>query len=205
MKSTENEAVRISGNMARGVMSALETFVKVMSKKEFKNATLKEASKQMSEFVEGIAYDNIEDFYSAQVEQGINQFDSFGANFEENEMSLFNQLAKQYGLKYAYERKPDNIQDLLQKDNLSESEQMTLHMWTKVINDQRREVSEDFKITFACRDIPKVESIVKEILKHPNVNLDERTYRAQERRRNYEADQSVHRDRSAEMPDYGSR
>ena len=86
MKSTENEAVRISGNMTRGVMSALETFVKVMSKKEFRNATLKEASKQMSEFVEGIAYDNIEDFYSAQVEQGINQFDSFGANFEENEM-----------------------------------------------------------------------------------------------------------------------
>lgn len=205
MKSTENDAVRISGNMARGVMSALETFITVMAKKEFKNSTLKEASKQLNEFVEGIAYDNIEDFYRAQVAEGINEFDSFGAKFEENEMARFNQLAKQYGLKYAYERKPDNIKELLSKDNLNESEQMILHMWTKVVNGKRKEITDDFKITFACRDIPKVESIVREIKNYPNMSLDERTQRAQERRRDYEAQQSLNRDRSAEMPEYGER
>lgn len=196
MKSVENEAVRIGGQMGKGALDALETFLKVLAQPEYKGKKVSEIVKDLND---KIAYENVDEYFQDQVANGINEFDSIG--IEENQMSKFDQLAAGYGLKYGYTRKPDNIKELLSKTDLSESEKSTLNIWTKNVQGKRVEIPDDFKITFAVKDIPKIEYIVKDLREYVNRNLDERIRAANEKQKSAP---QVQRDRTVErniLPD----
>lgn len=176
MKTVESEAVRIGGQLARGVVSALEAFLNVMAKPELRGKDMKDVKKEVSE---NFAYVNADEFFTAQVAKGYTEFDSIG--IEEAQMVKFDQLAIQYGMKYHFESKPDNIADLLKKSNPTEDELAILDTWTRDVDGVRKEITDDFKITFAMKDMPKLECIVKDLRAYVDRNLDERLRQAAEK------------------------
>lgn len=172
MDNTENKAIRIGINTAKGLLSALEAFLNVITSPRYKNMPLSQVAQELeSNSYNGseiYAYENADQFYNDHVQSGNNVFHAHG--IENAQMEKFDQLARQYGLKYYPERKPENLDELIVKQNLTREEKNILLLWTKEISGRRVPIDDDIKITFAEKDIFKMKHIVKDLREYTNLN-----------------------------------
>lgn len=184
MESIENKAIRIGISTLRGLLPALETFLNIMASPKYKDKPPAQVAKELEAYantakeLESYAYENADEFYRDQVMVGNNIFNSEG--IENTQLEKFDQLARQYGLKYYPERKPENLNELIQKQNPSKEDKSILLLWTKEINGKRVPSDDDMKITFAEKDLPKMEHIVKDLREYTDKHLNERLHEAKQ-------------------------
>lgn len=169
MREIESEAVRIGVQFGKGLLESLTSFIEIMAKPEYQNKPVRDVSKNVKD---ACSYTDNSTFIKEMVSKGKTEFETIG--LEKQQMSKFDQLASQYNLKYLYERAPNNLDDLLHKDrsNISQEEKEVLQKWCKEIDGKYVSCDDDAKITFAVKDIPKIEAICNDLKKH--IELEKR-------------------------------
>lgn len=196
MNDVENKVVRIGLDGTRSLNSALLTFMRWFNNKQQQQkerdlnvktdkAITKDTSKE---------YTDMDKFYYDQYKQGNTRF-LHNTISTQSELNKFSQLAKDYGISYYIEKRPFDLAELIQKEqnklSLTSQEKDRLDCWTE-FKDGTRVISNDiYQLTFAAKDGVKIESLVKDLTKWEQNNLEKRCDNAKEIHKEREHDMNL--------------